>query len=207
MKTKKINKKRIIVLIIFACFFFLISKVIYKISIIEENKNNINDFFEEKNIVSEINAPIYDATPVKQKVKQKENYIALLEIPAISLKQGFYSKGSNLNNVNKGIQILKVSDMPDKEKGNTILASHSGNCNVCYFKNLYKLKEKDLIYIYHKDIKFTYEVVKKYLEVKDGDIWIKRDNSKTTLTLTTCSQQEKGKQIVIISNLIKQENY
>lgn len=207
MKAKKINKKRIIVLIIFACFFFLISKVIYKISLIEENKNNINDFFEEKNIVSEINAPIYDATPVKQEVKQKENYIALLEIPAISLKQGFYSKGSNLNNVNKGIQILKVSDMPDKEKGNTILASHSGNCNVCYFKNLYKLKEKDLIYIYHKDIKFTYEVVKKYLEVKDGDIWIKRDNNKTTLTLTTCSQQEKGKQIVIISNLIKQENY
>ena len=206
MTTRKINKKRIIILIIFICTFFLICKLIHKISLLEENKSNIQKFFDNETTISEVDTPIYDSTPVKVEEK-KESYIALLEIPAISLKQGFYSKNSKLNNVNKNIQILKDSDMPDKVKGNTILASHSGNCSVCYFKNLYKLKENDLINIYHKDIKFTYQVVSKYLENKDGNIWIKKDNDKTTLTLTTCSQQEKGKQIVIISNLIKQEYY
>lgn len=203
----KINKKRLVVLIVLISAFFLLSKLIYKRSLVEENENNTQLFFNEEKTVFKIEAPIYDSPPIKKEETKKENYIALLEIPSISLTQGFYAKNSKLNNVDKNIQILKKSDMPDKKNGNTILASHSGNCSVCYFKNLYKIKEKDLINIYHKDIKFTYQVVKKYLEEKDGDIWIKKDNNKTTLTLTTCSQQEKGKQIVIIANLIKQENY
>ena len=204
MTRKKRNRIIVVVLIIVISSFLLLPKLIQKFSIEKENNKEVKIFLNENKSVSKIENKEKDSTPTPI---NEEHYIALLEIPAISLKRGFYSKDSKKNNVDQNIQILKDSDMPDVDKGNTILASHSGNCNVCYFKKLYKLKEKDLIYIYHKDIKFTYQVVKKYQETKDGDIWIKRDNSKTTLTLTTCSQQEKGKQIVIISNLIKKESY
>ena len=67
-------------------------------------------------------------------------------------------------------------------------------------------KEKDQIYIYYKNIKYIYEITKNYEETKDGDIAISK-HRESTLVLTTCSQTDKNKQVVIISKLIDKTNY
>lgn len=175
--------------------------------------NNINDdkieeFFEETNIEPVIeDEPTEEVNEVVEKPTYSYDYIAVLEIPSISLKRGLVSINDKNNNVNKNIEILKNSTMPDVENGNLILAGHSGSSYISFFKNLERLNNDNLIYIYYNNVKYTYKVVNSYLEIKDGNIVIHRNMDKTTLTLTTCSQKHKGKQLIVISELVKKENY
>lgn len=180
-----------------------LSKELYNYTLDKQEENQVEYFFEnhEKDIDKQ------DTQQKKNESNITYNYIAVLEIPTINLKRGLVSKTDKNNNVNKNIKILKESDMPDVENGNFILAGHSGNSRVSFFKNLNKVKENDLIFIYYKSIKYTYKVVHTHLEVRDGDIEIVRNKNKSSLTLTTCSQEKKGNQIVIISELINKENY
>ena len=135
--------------------------------------------------------------------KEKDNYIAVLEIPKISLKQGLVHPNSKNNNVNKNIEIIKPSDLPNKKNGNFILAGHSGGGWNAFFTNLNKLKKEDLINIYFENNKYIYKVNNIYTEKKDGDIIVHRDNSKTVLTLTTCDEKNKDLQLIIVAELIK----
>ena len=209
--TKRKISKLIAIMIIFIGISLILFKLIYKVSLSETNANKVNDFFKKETTTSIVQTPIYDNVPLKDNpikdVSKNTNYVAILEIPSIKLKQGLVNKNSKDNNVNKNIQILTTSDMPDKEKGNTILASHSGTSNISYFKKLDNVKNNDLIYFYYNNIKYTFKVSKIYKETKDGDIWIQKDNSKTTLTLTTCSSKDKNKQLVVISYLISKDRY
>ena len=181
---------------------------------------NIYNFYinrmEEKQAEEFINNPVVEDTPVieetteevKEEVKQPEtyNYIGVLEIPKISFKRGFLDIKDKNNNVNKNIQVLENSAMPNVNGGLLVIAGHSGSGRVAFFRNLYKLKENDQIYIYYENIKYIYQVQKYYEETKDGDISIDK-NSESTLVLTTCSQTDKNKQIVIVSKLIDKTNY
>lgn len=181
---------------------------------------NIYNFYinriEEKQAEEFINNPVVEDTPVieetteevKEEVKQPEtyNYVGVLEIPKINFKRGFLDIKDKNNNVNKNIQVLENSAMPNVNGGLLVIAGHSGSGRVAFFRNLYKLKENDRIYIYYENIKYIYQVQKYYEETKDGDISIDK-NSESTLVLTTCSQTDKNKQIVIVSKLIDKTNY
>jgi len=181
---------------------------------------NIYNFYinriEEKKAEEFINNPVVEDTPVieetteevKEEVKQPEtyNYVGVLEIPKINFKRGFLDIKDKNNNVNKNIQVLENSAMPNVNGGLLVIAGHSGSGRVAFFRNLYKLKENDQIYIYYENIKYIYQVQKYYEETKDGDISIDK-NSESTLVLTTCSQTDKNKQIVIVSKLIDKTDY
>lgn len=181
---------------------------------------NIYNFYinraEEKQAEEFINNPVVEDTPVieetteevKEEVKQPEtyNYVGVLEIPKINFKRGFLDIKDKNNNVNKNIQVLENSAMPNVNGGLLVIAGHSGSGRVAFFRNLYKLKENDQIYIYYENIKYIYQIQKYYEETKDGDISIDK-NSESTLVLTTCSQTDKNKQIVIVSKLIDKTNY
>lgn len=181
---------------------------------------NIYNFYinrvEEKQAKEFINNPVEEDTPVieetteevKEEVKQPEayNYIGVLEIPKINFKRGFLDIKDKNNNVNKNIQVLENSTMPNVNGGLLVIAGHSGSGRVAFFRNLYKLKENDQIYIYYENIKYIYQVQKYYEETKNGDISIDK-NSESTLVLTTCSQTDKNKQIVIVSKLIDKRDY
>ena len=108
---------------------------------------------------------------------------------------------SSENNVNKNVAIMSPSSYPDVDKGNFILAAHNGNGWNSYFRNLYKLKVKDIAYIYYKGVKYTYEVVSIYKVKKTGTVEIFRDLNKTTLTLITCTKGDKTSQTVLILEL------
>ncbi len=130
--------------------------------------------------------------------KKEEEYIAVLEIPKLNLKKGFYSYESKKNNVNKNIEVIETSTMPDIENGNLILASHSGTSSISYFKNLYKLEKGDIAFIYYKDRKYAYELIYQYNEKKDGTIAIRTEKNQTNLTLITCDKKNNTLQNVYI---------
>ena len=58
----------------------------------------------------------------------------ILDIPKIDLKKGIYSKESFKNNVDQNVTILNESLLPSE--GTVILAAHSGNSSVSFFRNL-----------------------------------------------------------------------
>ena len=90
--------------------------------------------------------------------------------------------------------------MPDEEKGNVILAAHSGNARISYFKNLDKLVIGDDISIEYNSVIYNYKVVDIYLIDKTGTAEIIRDKNKSTLTLITC-KHNTNKQIIVIAEL------
>lgn len=145
----------------------------------------------------------------KQEEKQAPtyDYIGVLEIPKINIKRGFLNIKDKNNDVNKNLQVINGSDMPDVKNGNLIIAAHSGNSYISFFKNLYKLSNDDIAYVYFNNIKYTYKMAGRYEVEKTGKVVIHRDNKKNTLTLITCSQTDKTKQIVYILELESEGNY
>lgn len=132
-------------------------------------------------------------------------YIAYLKIPKINLIKGLVNKNSKFNNVDKNIQIIKESDMPDIVNGNLILAAHSGNSNISYFKDLNKLGVDDSIYIEYNNKQYGYKITDYYIVEKTGLVDIIRDENKTILTLITCVRNT-NKQLVLICELYEIAN-
>lgn len=133
----------------------------------------------------------------------KEEYLGILEIKKIKLRKGFYKLNSNLNNVDKNIMIVSSSDMPNVNKGNLILASHSGNSSVSYFRYLDKLDMEDIASIYYLGKKYDYKLINYYDVNKNGSVQIIRNNDINTLTLITC-KKNTDKQTVFIFELNKE---
>ena len=100
------------------------------------------------------------------------------------------------------IQTINPSDYPDVEKGNLILAAHSGTSSISYFKNLYQLTTNDKINILYNNQKYVYNIVKIYTVPKTGEVAIYRNEEKTTLTLITCTKNDDTTQTVYIAELI-----
>lgn len=138
--------------------------------------------------------------------KKAKEYIGYLEISKINLKLGFVSKKSYYNNVNRNIELLSASDYPDVDKGNTIIAGHSGSGYIAFFKNLYKLVLGDTAKIYYKGKIYTYKISNIYNVPKVGYVSINRDINKTTLTLITCTKNSKTEQTIYILDLINVES-
>lgn len=175
----------------------------YRLKNIEDN--NIQEFFNEEQNEETIQEEVFVEVENKKVDETNYDYIAVLEIPKINLKRGL-SQDKYYNNVNRNIEILKGSTMPNISKGNFILAGHSGSGRVAYFRNLNKLTIGDISYIYYGGIKYTYKVNNIYDVEKTGTATITRDLNKTTITMITC-RHNTNKQIVIISELINQESY
>lgn len=134
--------------------------------------------------------------------RERNNYIGKLTIDKIGVDRGFYNTNSRYNSIDYGIQVHSSSTMPDVDKGNLILLSHSGNSSICIFKHLYKLTLDDTVKVTYKNKVYTYKIVNIYQVPKTGKISIERDMEKTTLTLITCTKDNKSTQTVYICELI-----
>lgn len=179
------------------------------------------EYFEERKnkTFSDMNIVLYDneipqniSTEEEQTNNKKEelndnktennndiiNYIGILEIPKINLKRGFYSLDSKYNSVDYNVTVINGSTFPNEKNNNLILAAHSGDCTICYFNDLYKLKLDDIAYINYNNTKYKYKIVDIYEVEKDGTVEIYRDYSKSVLTLITCTRNSDTKQTVYI---------
>lgn len=159
----------------------------------------IENYYKEE--VEEIKESTKELQVIEEKKEDKIKYIAILKIPRINLVRGLVDSSSSLNNVNYNIEIIKGSTMPNVKNGNLILAGHSGNAKVSYFRNLNKLEKNDKIIIDFNNELYTYAVVNKYEIEKSGKAKIIRNSNETTLTLITC-KHNTNKQIVVIAELM-----
>lgn len=217
-KNKNIDKKEQLIKLV-ASFIFLtgafmyIGRIGYNYYVELRDYQKAQEFLNIGKEETEVIKVDIDDEDTQEQPKQEEkkvpnyNYIGVLEIPKINIKRGFLNINDKGNNVNKNLQVIKGSDMPDVKNGNLIIAAHSGNSYISYFKNLYKLSNDDVAYVYFNNIKYTYKVAGKYDVEKTGKVVIHRDNKKNTLTLITCSQTDKSKQIVYILELESEVNY
>lgn len=172
--------------------------------ITEEIQNNYEDIddstIEEENSVENNGEQIEEN---KEENYTYEEYLGIIDIPKINLYKGFYNKNSSLNNVKFNLYVLPESNYPDIDKGNLIIAGHSGNYNNSYFANLYKLVVGDTITIHYNSSKYIYKIDNIYNEKKIGTVRIFRDKEETTLTLITCTKDDKYHQTIYIASLIE----
>lgn len=180
------------------------------------SSSEMPDFEEDENGVATDDVTS-DKEITKDEVKENVNkgstssqntyYIGYLEIPKVKVKKGFVDINSRDNQVGKNITIISGSQFPNVDKGNFIIAGHSGTGIHSYFKNLYKLSKGDQAYVYYNNVKYTYEIVNIYNQKKDGTIAIYRDYNETTLTLITCTKDNKKSQTVYIAELVAKSSY
>ena len=202
MEKRKIKSKSWLIVIGSLLFLFGTSLIFYDIYSTKQIENEeilaIEEFYINEETIEE--EPIIEEEK-EIKEQQKINYIAVLKIPKIKLERGLVDPNSYLNNVNYNIEILDESSMPDEKGGNVILAAHSGNARISYFRNINKLSIGDDISIDYQSNTYKYKVVDTYLIDKTGTAEIIRNKNKSTLTLITC-KHNTNKQIIIIAEMI-----
>ena len=163
-----------------------------------------NIFYEEKEQIEK--TTIAESTEgeteeVEESPTYTDEYIGYLTIPKINLNKGFVDKRSSENDVEKNIMVIEGSTYPDVDKGNFILAGHSGTGWKAFFNELYRLNIGDEAYITYKGKKYTYKITNIYKQPKTGKIAIYRNYDKTTLTLVTCTNYDDTTQTVYIAEL------
>ena len=214
-RKKENNKGSKSQLIIVGSFLILLSIGIVSVNLFtdyinkQKEKDLIKQYYETEEYIVDVPIVEEEIVQEEQQVEEKKeeqkvevNYIAVIKIPKIGLEKGLASKDSYWNNVNRNIQILTESDMPDVDKGNVILAGHSGNSGVSYFRKLNKLQIDDKVSISYNGKEYIYKMVNSYEIEKNGYAHILRNAEKTTLTLITC-KHNTNKQLIVICELVE----
>lgn len=123
-------------------------------------------------------------------------YLGYLVIPKINMKLGFYDYESQLNDVNKNIELINTGI------SNTyLIAAHSGTGTLAYFNNLRYLEINDEIYLKFKNKTNKYKIKNISRKIKDGKIKISKEENQ--IILVTCDQIVKGYNLIIEGKLIK----
>jgi LPXTG-site transpeptidase (sortase) family protein len=202
--------------------FIMCGLLIFSSQYLLEKRNSLFEYINMQlyfnQIVDVPEQPEESSTPVETTPEQPsevtpepevitESYIAVLEIPEISLKKGIYQLGSKYNTVSRNVSILSPSDYPDVKGGNFVLAAHSGNGYLSFFRNLYKLGTGSYAYIYYNNVKYSYKITYIYKQAKTGTINVYRPYDKTTLMLITCTKDDESSQTVYVAELVSEEAY
>ena len=155
---------------------------------------------------------VVDDVPITENVSNNKSstsyiidyskYLGVLEIPKIRLKRGFYGTDSKYNNIRYNVAMIKGSNLPDVDKGNLILIAHSGNAYYSYFAYLYLLGVGDSVSVTYAGKKYDYVIVNIYNVPKTGTVRVYRNNTKTTLTMVTCTYGDDYSQTVYIAELV-----
>lgn len=162
----------------------------------------VNVFYEQENVeLLEYDGELKEEEKEEDLGEVTNNYIGYLTIPKINLKKGFLDMRSELNNVEQNVTVIEGSSYPDKDKGNLILAAHSGSGWKAFFNDLYKLSTGDVATISYKGKVYTYKIVNIYKQEKIGKVAIYRNYNKTTLTLITCTNFDKATQTIYVAEL------
>ena len=178
-------------------FIFIDFGLFYDVKIIPTTRENVSSF-DDFSIYNNKSDVVSDN-------KESDSYIAFLEIPKIGLKRGLVSPLSSFNNVANNIEIIYPYEMPDVDGSTFILAAHSGNLDVSFFRNLRNLELNDLVYVYYNDERFVYRIIRYYEEKRTGYISIKKGENKNVIVLTTC--KNKREQLIYIGALIERDDY
>ena len=147
------------------------------------------------------NSMINNFNIIKKNNNKEE--IGSIKISKLNINEKLYRIGSEENNVDKHITILKESIFPNKENSIVFIAAHSGTGEIAYFKDLDKLKPGDIVILELNNKHYTYSVKNYWEEKKNGYINVNKEES-NQLILTTCSPNNMNKQLIV--NCIEKES-
>lgn len=206
-KKVKINQSRLFIII--GSFLFLIGlglfvgRLYYIHFLNQRDEMSVEEFFE-----TDISSNISDTSSDENQERQEiYHYIGVLEIPKIKFQRGFFSIDDKNNDIEKNIQVMDYSDMPNIKNGNLVISGHTGNSRVGFFTKLSQLDIGDLANVYYDGIKYVYQLENRYERQKTGKIEIIKDDDQTCLTLITCDINDNTKQVVYIFKLTRSEKY
>jgi LPXTG-site transpeptidase (sortase) family protein len=140
--------------------------------------------------------------PTQPAIDDSRFYVGYLTIPKINFRKGFTEIDHRFNTVSRNIQVIRPSDYPDVVGGNFIIAAHSGNSAISFFRDLWRLSVGDHALVSYQGREYRYVIRQIYYVPKTGQIPIRRDLNKTTLTLITCTRGDNTKQTVYIAELV-----
>lgn len=196
-------KEKILRTIIFTiCLFIFVITVKNHLNVYQYNQQ-VN--LEEKSVSYILDTIIGNPNIVDGSTIEEENiinYEMIIEIPKIALKKGILNKYDKDNNIDKNVTILQPSVYPN-EDGNIYIAAHSGNGHKSFFNDLVKLELYDEVFLYYQNQKYSYRVKEIKGIDKNGTISL-ISNDENMLYLITCSQQNKGKYLIISLNKVKE---
>lgn len=171
MKKRKLFKSIGLILILIGLIYLTYKLFIYA-KIKKLNEENIVTYFKQ-----------YDNSGNQLEVKS--DYLMVLEITKINLKQGIYNKNDIRNTIDQNVSILSESIKIDNQNSLLILAAHSGNSIYSFFKDLNKIELNDEIFIYYEKQKYIYIINKIYEIPKTNSLeFPKIKNNK--IVLVTC---------------------
>lgn len=191
----------------------LVGGIFLSYNYIEQRKIMAYDYmakelYTSKEKKEEVKVELVEEEETREEIKDEgltgeiaEGYIGYLTIPKINLTKGFLDNRSPENNVDINLLVVEGANYPDVNKGNFIIAGHSGTGWNSFFNDLYKLEIGDTAYVSYKNKKYIYTIKNIYKQPKIGKIAIYRDYDKTTLTLITCTNYESTSQTIYIAEL------
>ena len=150
-----------------------------------------------KTAIIENNTNTANYANIKNEQSNNET-IGTLIIDKINLSNNIYNIKSSHNNVEENVTLL------NDDENLIVLAAHSGPGYIAFFNDLDKLELNDNINLTYKGKDLEYKVTNIEEQTKDGTIEINKTNTKR-LILTTCSKKDKNKQLVITSELEKDD--
>ena len=128
------------------------------------------------------------------------SYFFDLSIPKINLDYKVKYFSDKNNDVDKGVYLVKDYDF-NTLRGSLILASHSGNSSISYFKYLDKVSTNDIVKITYKGSIYYYKINEIYKINKTGRFNYNNDDK--LIYLITCDKKSNTKQLVFKGELIK----
>ena len=146
-----------------------------------ENNNNINE-----------NS---GTTSTKPQYQDKYNMEGIIEIPAINLEYVILEKLSG-ESIEVAVAIMYSQNGLNKP-GNTVIAGHNYR-NGSFFGNNDRLKVGDKVYITdNSGTKIKYNIYNIYeTSAEDGDFIMRETNGKREISLSTCTDNSKGRLII-----------
>lgn len=180
-----------LVIIMLSCALFCCYHIYYRF-LENNNKELVKVYYEERK---------EDTSITKINNDQKEEYLGILRIPKINLKEGFYHINSKNNNISKSVTILKESTMPNENGSIIYLVAHSGSGYLAFFKDINVLTIGDTINLDIGNKDYQYVVNDIYELNKNGKIMVNHNIHDNYLVLSTCGNNNK--QLIVTSKLIK----
>ena len=205
-KRKQIKKSELFLLgsllVIMGIVILLFNRIqTLRLDVFNDMLINLSDISTEVTMIADVpNMEELDGDPDGQEPAPVDfsRFLGVLEIPRINLRRGFFNVDSPHNTVERNIQKIHGSRMPTVERGNLILAAHSGDAHISFFRFLHRLRIGDRAYITYNGQRFAYVIVDIYEVPKTGTVEIRRNHDATVLTLITCTENSDYLQTVYI---------
>lgn len=200
----KINKKEIIILILFIVVVSALGIGIKNIIRDKKQQKEIDALINVEFKGDDVSSGSTDGTATSQQNNSTDtttvtgNSIAVLQIPSQNIK-GIVKEGTDNATIKNYIGMFKGSALPG-QPGNFSVAAHN-NIYTEIFRNLNKVSIGDEVKVTTKTATYTYKITSKQTVTPTSIEVINNDTSKKEITLITCNYNASAR-IVLKGELI-----